>query len=228
MSDPMVGIVSGSGLDLRPLLDEVYEERPFAEVPGLVSGGVAGHACRFLLGSVGETRVVLQCGRVHAYEGLSFPEVVRPVEALIGFGANHLIFTNAVGGLLPGMEPGHLVAATEVRTWPYAAYDLPQQLPLESVIPGCDTEGRYLWMHGPCYETRAEIAALRAMGVATVGMSTAPGVHRCKQLGIPAAIVSLVTNLCGSGEKLTHAHVLDTARKSSARLCRVLRESIQA
>ena len=47
------GIVSGSGIHLRPLLDEVVLELPFAEVDGVATASVAGHDGHFVFGRCG-------------------------------------------------------------------------------------------------------------------------------------------------------------------------------
>jgi purine nucleoside phosphorylase len=134
-----------------------------------------------------------------------------------------VVFTHAAGSLLPELRPGHLVAADTVHIWLYARWDLPEAVETDFLVPGCDYTGACYWMHGPCYETRAEIAALRRLGAAAVGMSIAPELVRCRELGMRAGVISCVTNQCGSAAKLTHDHVLETARAASDRLCAILR-----
>jgi purine-nucleoside phosphorylase len=228
MSQP-IGIVSGSGINLTPLLDVIREERPFHRIPGLSEGRVKGHICAFVKGRCAGREVVLQCGRLHVYEGLSFGQVTRAVEVLRDFGVARVLFTNAVGGVDPALKPGDLVAATQIRAWPYHPYGLPTTLTTDFVVPACDASGAYVWMHGPCYETQAEIQALAQLNAHTVGMSTAPEVHRCKQLDLPSGIVSCVTNACGKADTpITHEHVMVTASRASERLCGMLRRWIEA
>ena len=221
------GIVSGSGIALRPLLDEIYSEQPFREIAGLTHSPVRGHDGTFIQGRCGETTLVLQCGRLHAYEGLPFEDVVRTVDVMNRYGVDRILFTNAAGGLWPEMNPGDLVTAGCVRTWRYGSFKLPAVIDVDFRAPGCDFTGDYVWMHGPSYETRAEIAALQNLGAAVVGMSTAPELLRCHQLGIQAGLISCVTNSCCKHQVLTHAHVLDTAQRTSARLCRIIRQALR-
>ncbi len=228
LTQPPIGVVAGSGIELTPLLDAGCEEIPFTARPGMPSGGVQGHDYRFLRGRCGPVDLVLQCGRFHAYEGLSYEDVVRPVETLHAWGVHTILFTNAAGGLLPAMNPGDLLAVNQIRAWPCTRFNLPEKLPTDILLPGCDFTGAYAWMHGPCYETRAEIHALQALGCAAVGMSAAPEVFRCRALGIRAAVVSCITNSCVTPNVLNHHHVLEIAQKSSARLCGVLRAYIGA
>jgi purine-nucleoside phosphorylase len=220
-----VAIVAGSGLDLSGLLDVVEREVGFAEA-GVGMVGVAGHAGRFLLGTCAGRPIVLQQGRRHVYEGLTLPEVSSTVDALHEFGASVVVFTSAAGGLMPEMRPGDLVCASMIQTWPCRRLDLPERLYPDFTIPGCDATGVYLWVHGPCYETRAEIALLRKIGGAMVGMSTAPEMARCRQLGMRAAAVSCITNNCCAPMRLTHEHVLETAASASRRLTSLLRRAV--
>lgn len=226
MTRAAVGIVSGSGIEMGSLLDRIRAEYPFHAWPRLAKGNVPGHACRFIEGNCGNIPIVLQCGRLHLYEGFSFEEVVRTVDVLHELGARTVIFTNAAGGLRPEMRPGDLVAASVVRPWRWRHAVLPESISPNFIVGGCDHVGAYHWMHGPCYETRAEVAALQRLGGATVGMSTAPELVRCQALGIRAAVVSCVTNVCGVGETITHERVVETARRSSSALCRVIRGAL--
>ena len=221
-----IGIVSGSGIDLRGLLDEMTEEQRFAAVEGLGDGSVAGHACVFVHGRCADRDVVLQCGRLHAYEGLDYAAVTRPVDVLHAHGVRDVVLTNAVGGLRPEMAPGDWVAADAIRPWPYPAFALPGRIAPGFLLPGCDFVGPYMWMHGPTYETRAEIAMLQRLGGATVGMSAAPEVRRCHELGMRAAVVSCVTNSCCRPQVLTHDHVIRIAQRASAKLVALLREAL--
>lgn len=224
-----VGIVAGSGLDLRPVLDHVEDERAFGEFPGLPTTEIAGHAGRFVLGRCGRTPVVLQLGRVHVYEGHELPTVTRAVEVLHELGVRTLICTNAAGGLDPSMEPGHLMAAARIRLWPYRRWpSQPEQMDPDFVVGHCDWTGPYCWVHGPCYETRAEIRALQSLDARAVGMSTAPEIYRAQQLGMRAAAVSCITNNCCTPHVLTHEHVLRTAQAASSRLRGLLRGAIEA
>lgn len=218
-----VGVVSGSGIHLRPLLDEVLREIPFPDA-GLPAAGTAGHEGRFVFGYCGGVPVVLQSGRLHLYEGYEMAVAVAPVDALHRFGVRSLVLTNAAGGLDPALAPGDLVAAEEIIPWRYTAHRFPDRMRPAFVVPGCTAAGTYAWMHGPCYETRAEIRALQAMGATTVGMSAAAELERCQALGMRAGIISCVTNDCTSQESLSHAQVVVVAERASGELCEMLRD----
>jgi purine-nucleoside phosphorylase len=216
-----VAIVAGSGIDLRPVLEQVAATVSF-DAAAIPHGHVEGHAHCFHLGTRGNREIILQCGRLHAYEGFSSAEIVRPLAWLRGQGAESVIFTNAVGALRPEHAPGSLLAIEAIVPWPYRRFDLPDRLGTSFQVSGCDGAGDLVWMHGPCYETRAEIAALQRSGALAVGMSTAPELHHAQELGMAGAVVSCVTNNCCVLQKLTHAHVVETAARASARLCDII------
>ena len=226
---PQVAVVSGSGLDLTGLLDETGEERPFETVPGLAHGTVPGHVCRFTHGHCGGLPMVLQRGRLHLYEGPGYAAVVRTVDALYAWGVRTVLFTNVVGGLRPAMRPGDLVAIDRVDLWRCARWsNQPASLSPDFQVSGCAFSGIYHWMPGPCYETPAEIAALQHLGAGVVGMSTAPELARCRELGLRAGIVSCVTNSCCRPQVLTHDHVVAIAREASADLTALIRQALPA
>ena len=84
--------------------------------------------------------------------------------------------------------------------------------------------GVYAAVTGPCYETPAEIRALRAMGADAVGMSTAFEAATAADLGMEVAAISCITNkaaglTCGT---LNHAEVLANAGRPAERISALL------
>ena len=224
---PPIAVVSGSGMDLSPLLDTVEEEFSFAAMGIATHGAVAGHGHRFVRGRCGSQPLILQCGRLHLYEGYSMDDVVGPVEILRRWGVQTIVFTNAAGGLSPTLRPGDIVAVDAVRLWRYGGWSAtPGILHPDIVLDQADYRGPLQWMYGPTYETRAEIRALQQMRSLAVGMSTAPELAHSQDMGLRAAVLSCITNSCSKGEKLTHEQVLDVAGRTSQRLCSLLRESL--
>ena len=73
---------------------------------------------------------------------------------------------------------------------------------------------------------RAEIAALQHLKASAVGMSSAPEVMRCHELGMQAAVVSVITNSCCVPARLTHGEIVAAGRKASARLVQLLRRAL--
>ena len=224
MAGPL-GIVSGSGLDLSALLSDVTGQFAFTDELGFAIDELAGHKRTFVRGRCREREIVLQCGRLHFYEGYTYHEVVSTVDVMHALGVRTAIFTNVAGGLRADMQPGEIVSIREVRTWPFERWERrPERITPDFTVPGCDREGVYYWMHGPSYETPAEVRALQILGGDVVGMSTAPDAARCKELGIRCAAISVVTNNCCSGQVLTHEDVVRVAKMASQRLIGVLAE----
>ncbi|KAJ2409827.1 Purine nucleoside phosphorylase [Coemansia sp. IMI 209128] len=57
-------------------------------------------------------------------------------------------------------------------------------------------EGIYGWCYGPCFESRAELRALKTLGADLAGMSTVPEAVVAKHCGMEVLAMSLVTNKC--------------------------------
>lgn len=93
-------------------------------------------------------------------------------------------------------------------------------------MPGCEHAGTYIWVHGPSYETQAEIRAFRVLEGSCVGMSTAPEMARCRELGIRTGVISCITNTCGSAIPLRHKDVVDAAAQASHKVRAVIRAAL--
>src|SRR5438445_1526167 len=84
--------------------------------------------------------------------------------------------------------------------------------------------GIYAAVTGPCYETPAEIRALKICGADAVGMSTAREIQAGHDLGMECAAVSCITNRAAglSAAPINHEEVLATAAAQAKRLSRLL------
>lgn len=223
-SERPVALVSGSGIDLLPLLDTTEKVRSFSEFPGIASPRVEGHLGEFVYGRVSGSPVIVQRGRLHIYEGHSYDEVVAPLDFLHAQGVRRVLFTNAVGGLRTEMKPGDICAIRSIRLMPFRTWaGCPECLSVQETVAGCNSEGSYAWVHGPSYETKAEIGALQQLECDVVGMSAGPEIHRCETLGISAAVVSLITNNCMDSDVLTHEHVVEEARRGADKMLEIAR-----
>ncbi|MDP7639191.1 MAG: hypothetical protein QGG73_05685 [Candidatus Hydrogenedentes bacterium] len=220
--DRILAVVGGSGLALESLLDTVHEEVHLPAPPHLDL--VPGHRGVILFGVCEGRPLAVQCGRRHFYEGVGYEAIAETTGRLGGFGVTDVLLTNAAGGLRAEAQPGELMAVTRVRAWPFRRWEVEKaKWSMDFLLPGCDSVGEYAWVHGPSYETRAEVAALCAQGAAAVGMSAAPEAHRCKESDLRVGAVSCLTNNCQNPVKLTHEHIMKTAGESSARLCGLIR-----
>src|SRR5262249_59418702 len=72
---------------------------PMAELRGLAAPTAGGHGGQVLSLHVGDQRVLVFVGRIHAYEGYELPAVVHPVRAACAAGVRTVVLTNAAGGL---------------------------------------------------------------------------------------------------------------------------------
>jgi purine-nucleoside phosphorylase len=86
-------------------------------------------------------------------------------------------------------------------------------------------EGVYAAMPGPCYETPAEIRALRTLGADVVGMSTVPEAILAYSLGVRVLVLTLVTNMAAGldAAPLTHEAVMAASEKGGRRFRALVR-----
>ena len=86
------------------------------------------------------------------------------------------------------------------------------------------TEGVYLGVTGPSFETPAEIRAFRTWGADLVGMSTVLETIAARQMGIEVLGLSCVTNMASGVEAapLSHEEVMETGRGVETQLAALL------
>ncbi len=225
-----VAIVLGSGW--APAVDELGDPVavvPIAELAGFTPPAAQGHHGQMLSLRLGERRVLVFVGRIHAYEGHELRHVVHPVRAACAAGARTIVLTNAAGSLredfavgqpvlirdhlnLTGRSP--LVGAHFVDM--VDAYS-PRLRAIAREIDPALAEGVYAGLNGPQYETPAEIRMLRTLGADLVGMSTVHETVAARAAGAQVLAVSLVTNFAAgmTGQPLSHDEVLEAGRQSA-------------
>jgi len=250
---PRVAVVLGSGLG--GIADHVADrvEIPFDDLPGFPAPTVPGHAGKFVVGTLLGTTVLLQCGRVHYYEGHDFETVMLPPRTLAAFGIQTALFTNAAGGLDPAMRPGdimivedhmNLLGANPLRgahdsrlgarfvdlstAYDHAVVGILLDAGSRVGIPL--RRGVYVAVSGPSYETPAEVRMLRALGADAVGMSTVPEVIAARQRGLRVGALSLITNRAAglAGESLSHAEVEREAKRATVAIGNLVAEALPA
>src|SRR3954454_24273553 len=197
--DSPVAVGMGSGLGT--FADALRDSRamPFAALPGFPPATVQGHKGQLVYGTLAHAPVLALQGRLHGYEGHDAATVAFPARVLGVLGARALIVTNAAGGCNPSFAPGDLMriadhlnltgrnpllGPNEERLGPRFpdlthAYDARLATALEDAARTTGQAlraGVYAQLHGPSYETPAEVRMARALGADAVGMSTVPEV----------------------------------------------------
>ena len=237
---PRAAVVLGSGMGAVARRLRGEQTVPFGDIPGFSSATVAGHRGRLALGEWAGRRVLLFEGRLHFYEGHPWERVTLPVRTAAQLGARVLLLTNAAGGIRDDLGPGSLMALRDHLEWtrPYCWHEpgpgalgparpapySPRLLELLArAARECGAplkEGVYAQLTGPCYETPAEIRALKAWGADAVGMSTAREIQAGYDLGLECAAVSGITNRAAglSAGPLDHKEVLATGATLSERI----------
>lgn len=212
----------------------------YADVPGLVPPTVAGHGGRLAVGHWDGVPVVVCFGRVHFYEGHGWDRVTALVRMVAELGVKTLLLTNAAGGIRDDLNPGDLMPIRghlkllDGQAWrgfamgddsgregeaPAEPGNAWRHLVVLEAATG-NPAGVYAALTGPCYETPAEIRALRVMGADAVGMSTAVEAETAAALGLAVAGVSCVTNKAAglAAGTLSHHDVEAVAKRAVGRL----------
>ena len=107
-----VGIITGSGWNLKNLLNKVTEIE-YKDITGFPIPSVGGHRGRLIHGYHDGIEVLLLQGRAHYYEGYSMEEVTFPVRVLPALGIRQVVITNAAGGIRPDFRPGDFMVVTD-------------------------------------------------------------------------------------------------------------------
>jgi purine-nucleoside phosphorylase len=235
---PEIAIVLGSGLgDFADTLRDAIAT-PYAELPHWPASNVIGHAGRLVIGAVAGRRVAALSGRVHVYEGHDLSTVVFATRVMGRLGVTQLVLTNAAGGINTGFAQGALMVIDDhinlLGSNPLVGPNDDRfglRFPDMSEVysrrlrgvadeaaraSGVDVRhGVYVAVHGPSYETPAEIRAFRTLGADAVGMSTVPEAIAARHMGMDVLGISCITNMAAGvlPQPLDHNEVMETARR---------------
>ncbi len=241
---PRVGVVLGSGLG--PALGDALEEDAsfaFTDLPGFPPPGVPGHAGRLVLGRLAGVPVAAFFGRVHFYEGHGMDVPALLSRTACALGADTMVLTAAVGGLVPGEPAGtvvvlrdhmNLMGTAPLRGWRYPdgmptfintqhVYDETLgDLALEraAALGVGASAGVYAAMSGPAYETPTEVRFLQQAGATVVGMSMVPEALPAVALGMRVIGLCSVTN--AFGEYVEHEEVVRVSNETAIAVGRLL------
>jgi purine-nucleoside phosphorylase len=235
---PATAIVLGSGLgDFAGTLTDA-SSMPYAELPHWPVSRVVGHEGRLVVGQVGRVRVAALSGRVHFYEGHDLSTVVFATRVMGRLGVRQLILTNAAGGINTSFAAGALmviddhinllgsnplVGANDDRfgtRFPDMSEVYSRRLrgiadDAARAAGVAVAHGVYVGVHGPSYETPAEIRFFRTIGADAVGMSTVPEAIAARHMGMEVLGVSCITNMAAGvlPQPLVHDEVMATAQR---------------
>jgi purine-nucleoside phosphorylase len=249
---PDIAIVLGSGLgDFANTLQGAITS-PYADVPHWPASAVVGHAGLLSIGTIRGKRLAALSGRVHFYEGHAMPIVTFGVRVLGALGVRTLILTNAAGGINLAFEPGTLmlmddhinllgtnplVGANDDRfgvrfpdmTEVYSRRLRNLAVDAAARIGQPLARGVYVAVHGPSYETPAEIRFLRTIGADAVGMSTVPEAIVARHMGMDVLGLSCITNPAAGvlPQPLVHDEVMEVARRVRAEFTALLEAIIE-
>ncbi len=236
---PRIAVVLGSGLGdfANGLTDAVT--LPYDTIPHWPASRVIGHDGKLVTGATASgVRVLALAGRVHFYEGHDLRTVTFATRVLGLLGVKVLILTNAAGGINTAFAQGALmviddhinllgsnplVGPNEDRFGPRFP-DMTQVYSprLRALAHGARERtgaalehGVYVAVHGPSYETPAEIRFFRTIGADAVGMSTVPEAIAARHMGIEVLGISCITNMAAGvlPAPLDHHEVMETARR---------------
>ena len=216
--EPVLGLMTGTGLGKSLAALEVSFAIAYEEIPGFPLSTVTGHAGRLLMGSLGGKPVVAMEGRFHLYEGYTPAEVAFPVRVMQAMGVNTLIVANAAGGLNPGFFPGDIMVIRDHINltgenplmgpnddrWGLRFPDMTAVYSPHLVQVAVSAakeksislkQGVYLGLKGPSLETPAETRFIRMIGADAVGMSTIQEVIAAVHANMHILGLSTITNV---------------------------------
>ena len=235
---PEVAVVLGSGLGQfsEAIVDRIVI--PYAEIPHWPSDPLIGHGRILTAGTVAGRLVVVLEGRAHRYQGYTRSQIAFAPRVLARIGVPTLVLTNAAGGINTAFTPSSimiiddhinllgdnpLIGPHDERFGPRFP-DMTQVYArrLRAVVDQIGTEvslrlvhGVYVAVHGPSFETPAEIKFLRTIGADAVGMSTVPEAIVARQMGLEVLGLACITNMAAGvlPEPLHQDDVLQAAEQ---------------
>ncbi|KAL3821766.1 hypothetical protein ACHAXA_000265 [Cyclostephanos tholiformis] len=197
---------------------------PYSSIPSFPRHcTVVGHAGELVVGTLNSLPAICFRGRFHSYEGHDMNTVVLPVRTMRCLGVKLVLVTNAAGGLRDEYDVGDVAVIRDHVAIPLLAgknplvgmnddelgmrfpptSDLYDERLQDIVMDASEILGyrdflrlnaTYAFVSGPQYESKAECAMLRILGVDVVGMSTIPEVVAAHHAGMAVVCLSLITN----------------------------------
>lgn len=249
---PEIAVVLGSGLGAfaERVADAVT--LPYSTIPHWPASAVVGHAGTLVAGRIANRAVAVLSGRVHFYEGHDMNTVAFGVRAVGLLGVKHLVLTNAAGGINTSYPPGTLmviddhinltgssplIGPNDERLGPRfpdmtEVYSRRLRSAADEAAAAIGIRlqhGVYVALHGPSYETPAEIRFLRTIGADAVGMSTVPEALAARHMGLEVLGLSCITNPAAGvlPQPLRHEEVMEVAGRVAGQMVALLEGIIE-
>jgi len=249
---PLVGMITGTGLDSVTCSMDTEQEIPYEEIPNFPQSTVPGHAGMLLSGTIGEKNIIAMNGRFHIYEGYTVAEVTFPVRIMALLGVKYLFISSAAGGLNPRFKPGELMLVLDhinlTGNNPLIGRNLGDPgSRFPDMSQGYDKDlislagekaiqegirvnsGVYIGITGPSLETPAETRFFRNIGGDAIGMSTVNEVIEAVHCGLKVLAIVAITNSnlpdCMQGTSIEE--VMTYAGKASPDLARLFASIIK-
>jgi purine-nucleoside phosphorylase len=249
---PDVAIVLGSGLGSFADRVTAGDRWPYSAIPNWPASAVIGHAGTLVIGELQGRRVAVLSGRAHFYEGHDLRTVTFAIRVLGLLGVRTLILTNAAGGVNTSFSQGALMVIDDhlnligsnplvgpnderfglrfpdmTEVYSRRLRTIADHAAAAAAVP--IAHGVYAALHGPSYETPAEIRYLRTIGADAVGMSTVPEAIVARHMAIEVLGVSCITNMAAGvlPQPLDHREVMETAQRVGGQFIALLEEILR-
>ncbi len=247
-----IGIVLGTGLG--KLVDEITIEKEvaYSEIPHFPEATVEFHSGKLIYGNLEGKTVVVMSGRFHLYEGYNSWEVTYGIRTIHGLGIKNLLISNAAGAInlnykkgdlmliedhinLQGSSPLAFKGANDFGNIfadmlePYSKYINSKIVEVAKKENIKLHTGIYASVLGPQLETRAEYRMLQILDTDAVGMSTVPEVIVAKQLNLPCAAISVLTDECDPKnlQPVNIAEIIAIAGEAEPKMITLFKEVIK-
>ena len=249
---PKIAVILGSGLgNIQNQLKNTVSI-PYGKIPYFKQSTVEGHSGQLIFGKLKSADVMLMSGRLHYYEGYSMQDITYPVRLMKFFGIEKLIITCAVGAINKKYNVGDIIVIKDHINFMcdnpligkhYNEFgnrfpdmtDIYDKNMRKQILKTAKAdkikvkEGVYFAVSGPSYETPAEVNAYRKLGGDVVGMSLVPEAIVANQMNMKVSALTYVSNKASgvSKKSLTHEEVLQTGKKSSALLEKIITDFVK-
>lgn len=251
-TNPEIGVVLGTGLGKLIHEISIEKEIAYSEIPHFPEATVEFHSGKLIFGDLSGKKVVVMSGRFHLYEGYNSWEVTYGIRTMHGLGIKNLLISNAAGAINLNYKKGDLMLIEDHINLqgssplafkgtndfgnifadmlePYSKYINSKIVEVAKKENIKLHTGIYASVLGPQLETRAEYRMLQILETDAVGMSTVPEVIVAKQLNLPCAAISVLTDECDPKnlQPVNIAEIIAIAGEAEPKMITLFKEVIK-